>query len=133
VDAAASADYRRQCLEKHGLHERLPMLYDLVERLVRPAYMRTDLQIIRCHPFLWTMEARRSLLIQFANSTMLRNSETINALVTGIDKISPLYVFGAEGWVPAMAPFLAGLIPAKIKQDLGWSGTYLLQVVMPAD
>lgn len=128
VEAAANPDYRRQCLEKHGLHERLPMLYDLVERLVRPAYMRTDLQIIRCHPFLWTLETRRAMLIQFANSTMIRNNDTINALVTGIDKISPLYVFGADGWVPPMAPFLAALIPAKIKQELGWSGTYLLQV-----
>lgn len=128
-EAANNAELRRQCLEKHGLHERLPMLYDLVERLVRPAYMRTDLHIIRCHPFLWTMESRRQMLLHFATATTMRNSETINALVSGIDKISPLYVFGGDGWVAPMAPYLSALIPAKIKTELGWSGTYLLQAI----
>eukprot|EP00428_Durinskia_dybowskii_P062053 CAMPEP_0170380784 /NCGR_PEP_ID=MMETSP0117_2-20130122/14063_1 /TAXON_ID=400756 /ORGANISM="Durinskia baltica, Strain CSIRO CS-38" /LENGTH=748 /DNA_ID=CAMNT_0010636317 /DNA_START=399 /DNA_END=2645 /DNA_ORIENTATION=- len=128
-EAAANSDLRRRCLEKHQLHERIPMLYDLVERLVRPVNMRTDLQIIRCHPFLWSMELRKTMLIQFANSTMLRNNKTINALVMGIDKISPLYVFGSDGWVTPMAPFLSALLPTRLKTELGWSGTYLLQAI----
>lgn len=128
-DAAANPDYRRSCLEKHGLQERAPMLYDLIERLVRPAFMRTDLQIIRCHPFLWTMDCRRSMLTAFANASMMRGSDVISNFVTGIDKISPLYVFGADGWVTAMAPFLLALVPPKLRSDFWWSGTYLLQAI----
>lgn len=129
-DAAGNPDYRRVCLEKHGLQERAPMLYDLIERLVRPAYMRTDLQIIRCHPFLWTMECRKSMITAFANASMTRGSEVISNFVTGIDKISPLYVFGADGWVAPMAPYLLALVqPAKLKTDFWWSGTYLLQAI----
>ena len=128
-DAAVNPDYRRQCLEKHGLHQRLPMLHDLVERLVRPAYMRTDLQIIRCHPFLWTAQCRRSMLASFASAVAVRDSEAISSFVAGIDKISPLYVFGQEGWVAAMAPFLLELVPQKIKAEHWWSGAHLLQAI----
>ena len=128
-DAAANPDYRRACLEKHNLQERAPMLYDLIERLVRPAYMRTDLQIIRCHPFLWTMDCRKNMLTSFANASMMRGSDVIANFVTGIDKISPLYVFGADGWVALMAPYLLNLVQAKVKTDFWWSGTYLLQAI----
>ena len=130
-DAAGNPDYRRACMEKHGLQERAPMLYDLVERLVRPAHMRTELATIRCHPFLWTLDCRKTMLTGFANAcTMRGSSEVINNFVTGIDKISPLYVFGADGWVAPMSPPLLALVqPPKLKTDFWWSGAYLLQAV----
>jgi len=132
AEAAQNADLRRACLEKHGLQDRIPMLYDLIERLVRPVYMRTELSVIRCHPFLWPEETRRGMLINFANATMLLrgNSEAVSNFVTGFDKISPLYVFGADGWVAPMSPQLLALVqPPQLKQDFWWSGTYLLQAV----
>jgi serine/threonine protein kinase len=128
-DAAANADYRRVCLEKHGLQERAPMLYDLIERLVRPLHSRTELTVARCHPFLWSMEARKAMLTRFAHATTLRGSEVINNFITGIDKISPLYVFGSDGWVGPMWAPLQALLPAKYKTDFWWSGSYLLQAI----
>jgi len=61
----------RQCLEKHGLQTRFPMLYDLIERLIRPVQTRVPLSLIRCHPFLWSIGYRKNLIIDLANVSNL--------------------------------------------------------------
>lgn len=123
------------------------MLYDLLERLLRPAYMRTELKVIRCHPFLWSTEMRRKLLVNFATATtpllpahlhlsplaphqLLNIPESIQNFSAAVEKIAPLYVFGSDGWVIQMSAALAEHIqPTKLKTEFWWSGVCLLQAI----
>ena len=123
-------EMRRQCLEQHGLHLRMPMLYDLIERLIRPITARAEVKEIRCHPFLWTMECKKNMLITFATASVNRgshSSEAINNFANTVDKIGPLYVFRQDGWVSQMSPHLLELVqPPKLKSEFSKSACALL-------
>jgi serine/threonine protein kinase len=129
-DANISSELRRSCLEKHGLHNRNPVLFDLIERLVRPVINRTELKAIRCHPFLWSIENKKSLVSGFASSIIRSSSESVQSFANGVEKYSSQYVFGSNGWVVQMNPQLVSLVqPAKLVSDYWRSGTYLLMAI----
>ena len=129
----------RQCLEKHGLQTRLPMLYDLIERLIRPVQTRVPLSLIRCHPFLWSIGYRKNLIIDLANVSNLtarqkppvpgtnQRSQSMENFISEMDRYSQTFIFGSEGWVVKMyRDFVPYVQPVSIKVDFWWSGWYLL-------
>ena len=132
-EAVSNPNYSKHCLEQHGLQNRCPMLYDLIERMLYPVQRRVELRIIRCHPFLWSMATRKHQLISFANTSAMlgssATSESIHHFVTRLEKISPLYVFGEAGWIASMTPRLLELVPMEIRTGFWWSGSHLLQAV----
>jgi len=134
-----SSGLLRQCLEKHGLHTRLPMLYDLIERLIRPIQTRVPLGLIRCHPFLWSIGYRKNLIIDLANISNLsarqnspvpgtnQRSQSMENFISEMDRYSQTFIFGSEGWVVKMyRDFVPYVQPVSIKMDFWWSGWYLL-------
>lgn len=131
-DARSQPDLRKTCLERHGVHTRFPMLYDLIERMLRtPPATRSDLLTARCHPFLWTMDFRQQMLQTFANTTIVRGCDAVTSFLTQLDKICPVYVFTPQGWAAAMYPPLLALVqPLKLKTEYWWSGSYLLIAIL---
>ena len=134
-----SSGLLRQCLEKHGLHTRMPMLYDLIERLIRPVQTRVPLGLIRCHPFLWSTGYRKNLIIDLANISNLsarqstplpgtnQRSQSMENFISEMDRYSQTFIFGSEGWVVKMyRDFVPYVQPVSIKMDFWWSGWYLL-------
>jgi serine/threonine protein kinase len=116
-------DELRRQLEKHGLHERLPQLHDLVERVVRPFAKRVPLGLLRAHPFLWTTSCRKRMLVEFANATTIGGKDSIDNFMAGLERFSPHYVFTSEGWAKQMSPALSALVqPAALKTQYWWSG-----------
>lgn len=128
-EAIIDNDKRRQYLEKNGLHERNPVLYDLIERLIRPIQTRTTLTSLRCHPFMWTNICRKKFLIEFSNASNTNNKPSIESFINGMERFCPHYVFGADGWVKQMSrDYIDYIQPASLK-DFWWSGMQLLQAI----
>jgi serine/threonine protein kinase len=128
-EAIIDNDKRRQYLEKNGLHERNPVLYDLIERLIRPIQTRTTLSSLRCHPFMWTNLCRKKFLIEFSNASNT-NNKSVDSFINGMDRFCPHYVFGTDGWVKQMnRDFIDYIQPASLKTDFWWSGMQLLQAI----
>ena len=140
----ALKDARLACLRRHGLAEAHPELYDLVERMLRPAPQRIALARARCHPFLWTLHERRTLLIDLANVTsgaLGGVPEAAESFSSGLDRFCPSYVFSAPGpggasvpsWAAQMAPeLLAQVQPQSLALEFWWSGKALLQAARNA-
>lgn len=130
VTANETGEKRGEYLGRHGLQKSQPMLFDLIERLVRPMDTRFDLESLRCHPFLWSYEHRKGMLLYFADAVMIRGSDLMNHFISMFETICLLYVFGEQGWVPRMAHELLQIIPANLRaQEASRSGVCLLQAI----
>jgi len=137
-EAISNAEQKKLCLEQHDLHTKIPMLADLVERLVRPAQMRGVLSQIRCHPFLWSLANRKKMIIEFANVTAASShqpSSALNAFVEELERYGPNFVYptttGAkEAWVNQMSgALLAHVQPVVLKEQYWWSCKALLHAI----
>lgn len=130
MEAYNNGDFRGRYLDRHDLQKKLPMLFDLIERLIRPVANRVELSTVRCHPFFWTMERRKNLILYFADSFLIRGSELINHFIVTFDKICLLFVFGDKGWVPSLRTDLLQLVPLHLRTDeKSMSGSHLLHAI----
>eukprot|EP00505_MAST-04D_sp_SCG-Rhode-Island_P003079 Stramenopile-MAST_4_protein_3079 len=77
-EAARNTELRHQILQKSRLHVKHPLLYDLVEKLVRPTShvrlwcehpkeYRISIELCNYHPFLWDTMTCSTLLQKFYN------------------------------------------------------------------
>jgi hypothetical protein len=155
-ESILEAKLRKECLEKHGLQRKSPILFDLIERMIRPESTRISLSLARCHPFLWTTSDKKSFLIDFASATAnachassaaggagagagggmglgLGSSsvaESVLSFTSTLDRYSPHYVFGTDGWVAQLSADIAPHVePPSLKTDFWWSCTHLLQAI----
>lgn len=130
IAANKRGEKRGEYLDRHGLQKSQPMLFDLIERLIRPMDTRFDLESLRCHPFLWSYERRKRMLLYFADAVMIRGSDLMNHFISMFETICLVYVFGEPGWVPRMAQNLLQIIPANLRaQQASRSGVCLLQAI----
>jgi serine/threonine protein kinase len=137
-EAVLSDVNRRQCLEAHNLHNSSPMLYDLIERLVRPVHTRAPISLVRCHPFLWTTTMRRNILIDFTNTLTSpqqpqispQRAQVIENMISSLNRFAPKFVFGADGWCMQMnKDYLPFVQPVSLRTDFWWSALHLLQAI----
>jgi serine/threonine protein kinase len=130
-DLMSSGDEEtRKVLEKHCLHERAPMVHDLVERLLRIASKRANLPQLRCHPFMWSNFCKKRTLMEFASASAVSGVDSIDSFMAEFDRFCPHYVFGKEGWVAKMSPSVAAHIqPPFLKNECWLSGRHLLQAI----
>ena len=95
---AISDDHNRRLrLGKYQLHTNCPMLFDLLERMVRPIANRAELSNSRCHPFLWTTHCKKQTLLCFADIAGKSPADLTPAMETFMEQWevhSPRYVFG---------------------------------------
>ena len=127
----------RQLLQRHQLHERSPVLYDLIERTIRPPGRRITTLLLRCHPLLWPLSSRRDFLLAFSHvpsaddpSSAPHASPSLEAFLEAFDKYAPQFVFGAQGWIQTMPPALLAMVrPVTLRTDQWWSGRGLLLAI----
>ena len=133
---------RRALLQRHGLQDSNPSLYDLVERLVRPmgpsvsgdTKRRMPVSEARCHPFLWSPETKKRVIVQLADAVVARGEEEpVSSFKKNLENISPRYVFRPDvqrGWAEQMSADLRQLVfPPFLRDDGWWSGERLLQAI----
>lgn len=139
-DACRTADLRKQCLEQHGLHLRNPMLHDLIDSLLHPRFGKyVDLKALRCHPLMWSMDMRKTMICKFAsyvqsistNAAFHTPSDPIPQFFSQLDKLAPHIAFTQQGgWAGSMhPPLLTNVQPSRLKSEYWWSGSYLLVAV----
>jgi serine/threonine protein kinase len=131
VESVKAGDQEvRKLLERHFLHERFPMIHDLVERLVRSAEKRVNMPLLRCHPFMWSTYCKKKLLIEFANASTVLVMESVEHFMAEMDRYCPLYVYGKDGWVVQMNPSLVAFVqPPSLKAEFWLSGRHFLQAI----
>ena len=132
-DAIMDADARLGLLGKHGLQDRSPMLYDLIERMMRPLQTRCSLKESRCHPFLWSSSYRKKTILDFANACNSPPANTRGAIekfMAHLDNYGQRYVFDSSGWTIKMNHELLEFVqPKSLRDDYWWSGRSLLQAI----
>lgn len=124
-------------LNRHGLQNKSPMLFDLVERMTRSSLeKRISIGSVKFHPFLWNFATRKRLIMHFAQccSTLNSNlsSPTGNKLTEFVKKLENLAVTVVynELWTNQMSPALVNLVqPANLATDFGYSAVALLQAI----
>lgn len=142
-ESAVNGDIRKKYLERHGVHEKYPVLFDLIERFIRPLESRISLNTARCHPFLWNATCRKSFIVSFAQASSSGNGNDVSSeqqqpvhvssaekFMSTFDKFCMDYVFTHEGWFKKMPnDFKTFIQPMKLATDYFWSGNALLQVM----
>ena len=120
VDDQLIHQHFHELSQRHGLHDKFPLLHDFIDRIARPIFRRVSATQLRCHPLLWPTSKKRDFLLTFTNCAIFNSDESTsgasnNCSMSGpseavfldaFEKYAPTYVFEGTGWIQNMSPAL---------------------------
>jgi len=143
--AEASRDNNRriQLIKRYNINNKSSLLFDLIENMTRPVTSkpnsnsgpRITLDQARCHPFLWNLNTRMSVLLNFAQESFKKaEDKSVRALsqenfFKQLDNIGKQYIF-TEKWTSQMdSAIVACVKPPSLVTELKHSTQGLLQAI----
>eukprot|EP01041_Mallomonas_annulata_P006001 gene6001-12094_t len=139
--AEENDEYRKLQLNKDNLHINFPIIFDLIERMIRPSATSTkptvdvpkriSLQDLRCHPFIWNTNIRKKFIKYIAESMSIHTENTsIIAFKNDLNRYSTNYVYATTGWISQIAAeFIPFIYPISYVEDKWWSCEILIQII----